>query len=1136
MLYPYVGPAGSGKSTYMIEQIKALAGHGERVLLLVPEQFSFEMERRILLELGAKAVPFVEVKSFSHLCRKIYMEFGGGAGQRISEAAKYMLMRLSLDEIKDQLDQYGRVASRSGFVPSILQLIEQFKNAGVTAEKLQAFAALSGEERLKQKTEELYEIYRVYQAYLEQGFCDEREDLSRCTELIRGKNYFQSVHIFLDAFRDFTPVERNFLSVALESCKGMHLTILSKNLNIKGNRSNDDGNDVFRIVKENALHIISAAKEQNVAVAAPICFTESHRFTSPELKWLADALTQKTIQPFDGPCECLSFYEASDPYEELRYVAAQIVHLVKYEGFRYKDFTIIARDLEKYQVEMEQLFRRHDIPLFWDSRMDIKHVALIRAVLEALQAVQTKLESQHVLALAKSPVLGLEHTAVLELENYCYTWRINKEQWRSPWENNPRGISGTFSDEEKESLQRINETAAAVMQPLLHLEAALQQADGFQFATAVYQFLLEVQAQEHLTAAFADDNLLYQQVLEQNNEAWDLLMDLLDTMAVVLKDHPMSLEQLYELFRMGLEASDFGTIPNTLDQVAVGTADRIRPNEPKVVFVIGMNQGEFPPKLGEQPFFTDGERGVLLEAGIQIGPTIVRQSDYENLYLYSALTAASQRLFLCCHGALNDGSVCTPSSEYLSLLKQSGATQKKKADLGAMFFAVNEQSAFDVLCSQYRFDNEAVSALYSYVKNGCKAEQLEKVEEVLNRKDFEIENAALAQELFGRTMHLSPSNVNKYFSCPFSYFCYSGLRLRSRNRADYSSLEAGNLLHHLLSEMITRHGGKGLADYSLSELETESRQIVEEYLENFVGDKDKLKQRSQYLFRNLAHRASFILKQLGDEFSQSEFEPLYCELPIRPGSPVPPVVFETQDGVRLSIEGVVDRVDVMEKNGRRFARVVDYKSGGQSFSFTEMYYGLKLQMLLYLLSICENGSGSLKHALPGGVLYFPAKDAAMAVERNEKDVESQRRKKYKMTGLVLEDKDCIYGMEQPQIKVTKGKEQKMVMGQYIPVKSTANGWHATHSKLVNEQQMNLIFRHIRQLMTDMAGNLSHGRIEALPVGTKTDQPCTYCEFRSICQHQDKDAKTILTSLKKEDCFENLKQQYAEEEQAEQRRE
>ena len=269
MLYPLVGPAGSGKTTYIVDKIRQLCAQGERVLLLVPEQFSFEMERRILLEVGAQAVTQVEVKSFSHYCRKVFMEYGGGAGQRISEAAKYMLMHVTLGEVRDKLEQYGRASTRSGFVPSALQMIDQFKNAGITPQDLQKFSSLCEEERLQQKTAELYEIYSVYQAQLENGFSDEREDLARCVELLRGKNHFKNLHVFLDSFRDFTPVEREFISVIMESCKGIYLSILSKNLELNRKNTRPEESDVFKVVKDNALHIISEAKRHNLPVAAP---------------------------------------------------------------------------------------------------------------------------------------------------------------------------------------------------------------------------------------------------------------------------------------------------------------------------------------------------------------------------------------------------------------------------------------------------------------------------------------------------------------------------------------------------------------------------------------------------------------------------------------------------------------------------------------------------------------------------------------------------------------------------------------------------------------------------------------------------------------------------------------------------
>ncbi len=1131
MLYPLVGAAGTGKTTYIIDKIRELCAQGEQVLLLVPEQFSFEMERRILMEVGTQSVGLVEVKSFSHFCRKVFMEFGGGAGERISDAAKQMLMQVTLDEIRDKLEQYGRASTRSSFSASALEIIDQFKNAGIPPEDLQKFAQLCGEERLSQKCNELYEIYAVYQANLESGFVDEREDLARCVELLRGKDYFKNCHVFLDSFRDFTPMEREMVSVIVESCKGIYLSVMSNNLSIKGKNRDKGTNDVFKVVKDNALHIISQAKNHAVPVAVPEIFEIAHRFQSEDLLWLSEMLTELNPKPYSGDCQDLTIYQAADPYEELQYCAAQIIHLIKNEGYYFKDFTIIARNLEKYQTSMEQLFQKYEIPLFWDNRMDIRHVVLIRAVFSALDAIVSGFSTEHLLALAKSPVMGLEPTAVMELENYCYTWSVKKEQWLHPWEHNPRGLTSAFKEEDSAELAHINETRESLMMPLIHLKEALQNADGLQFASALYAFLEEISARENMKKTFATESLLYEKILQQNSEAWDVLMDLLDIMATVLKGHILPLDQLCELFRSAMETCDFGTIPNTLDQVAVGTADRIRSNGPKVVFVLGMNQGEFPPQLKEQLFFTDGEREKLLESGIQIGPTIVRQNDYEQLYIYSALTAASHKLYLSYHLSLSDGSESTPSPLIRQILELTGNRPLlKKQQLGDLFFALNETTIYETFCRSYRSDNAVVAALRAHSLAGGNSDRVELMEMLLNRHDFVLEDEALARELFGSFMHLSPTNVNKYFSCPFSYFCYTGLHLREPKKADYSSLEAGNLLHHLLAEMIGRHGGKGLAALSLAELEQESSQIVEAYLQDCAGDPEKLRKRSQYLFRTLAHRASYILAQLGQEFAQSEFEPLYCELPIRRDSVVPPVVFETEKGIRLSIEGIVDRVDVMEKNGRRYARVIDYKSGGQSFSFTEMFHGLKLQMLLYLLSICENGSGKLRDAVPGGILYFPATDASLQVEKgtSPETVQKERRKHYKMTGLVLEDEDCIFGMEKPQVKAGK-TPQKLVMGEYIPVKSTAKGYHSTQSKLANEEQMKLIFAHIRRLMTGMADNLSSGRIEALPVGSKSDRPCTYCEFRGICQHQDSDRETVFQSMKKEDCFKILAQLQNDEE-------
>lgn len=1127
MLKLIVGPSGSGKTTYMMAELRRLWQAGGQVLLLVPEQFSFQMERRVLLELGGKAQGQVLVKSFSHLCRWVYQQYGGGAGQPISEAARLILLSLTLDDLGSSLKEYGRAAKKPGFAPALLQLFDQCKNAGVSPQDLADFSQEEPGERLREKTLELSQLYETYQAYVSRSFVDERDDLARCIQLLQGKNAFKDWTVLVDSFRDLTPMEQKMLDVMLESCKGMELSILSNNLEITGKNENQNENNSFNIVKENALHIISLAKQRQRPVAAPIKLKEAPRYKKPQLAWLAENLTKLSPKAYEGPQGGVHVYRGADPYDELRFAAAQISHLVKTEGLRYRDFTIIVRDMEQYETSVDALFRQHEIPLFRDRRREIRSVALIRGVQEALEAVRCNFATEHMLALAKSPLLGLDSTTVLELENYCRVWRIQRQQWLSPFEGNPDGLSARPDPEQAQRLERLNACAAALREPLLHLKEALQEADGLAFAQGIYGYLEEIGAREKLRQAFGREDLLYEKLLQENSEAWDLLMDLLDTLAQLLKGRVLPLEQLCELFRLGVEASDFGTIPNTLDQVTIGSADRIRPNEPKIVFVLGMNEGEFPPQLTEQPFFTGSERQALLEKGLALGPTIPRQSDYEELYAYSALTAASQGLYLCYHQLNQKGEAAQPSLRLRQILSLSGVREQSRQSLGEGFFAVNGPSAFMAYCRESAQHSAAGTALRQVLEEEGWSPRLRQVEQALEQRPFALEDKNLAWELFGPVLHLTSTNVDQYFSCPFAYFCYSGLHLREPRRADYSALEAGNLLHHLLAQMVSRHGGKGLGELSFEQLEQESAQLVEDYLRDCAGDPEKLRQRSQYLFRSLSRRAAYLLRQLGEEFQQSQFEPLYCELPIRPGSLVPPVQFGSPSGLRISIEGIVDRVDVMEAQGRRYARVVDYKSGGQTFSFGEMVRGLKLQMLLYLLSICQNGQGPLEGAVPAGVLYFPAKEASVSVPpgTSSQEVAQLRRKQYRMTGLVLEDDVCIQGMERPQLVPGKGKNAEprpMIKGTYIPVESTAKGYHA-RSKLVTEGEMGEIFRHIRRLMGQMAEELSQGEIPASPQGTKSRPPCTYCAYRSICRRQEEAPAQELESLKREDAFALLSQ-------------
>jgi ATP-dependent helicase/nuclease subunit B len=349
-------------------------------------------------------------------------------------------------------------------------------------------------------------------------------------------------------------------------------------------------------------------------------------------------------------------------------------------------------------------------------------------------------------------------------------------------------------------------------------------------------------------------------------------------------------------------------------------------------------------------------------------------------------------------------------------------------------------------------------------------------------------------------MRLSPSKVERFYKCPFSYFAADGLKVRKRGKVVFTGLEYGSAVHHVLQVMLARHGGAALA--ALETINEEVEEILREYLAEVTGG-GELPERLKFLFGRIGGTLVRLLRRLGQEFQQSGFAPYALELPIEAGGEVEPLRLVSTDGATVSVEGKVDRIDVMEKDGKRFVRVVDYKSGAKSFALGDILYGLNLQMLLYLFTIAKNGRGGLESPIPAGVLYMPAREGWISAGRGiESDAaEKEHTKGWRMSGLLLDDEDVLRGME------------RELAGVYIPVKLGKDGKPDAASQLASAAEFARLARKVERQITAMAQELHGGKIASLPVRTSGGLACEYCDYPAVCGFEEGDGCVTVRSLK-----------------------
>lgn len=1107
MLHFVMGIAGTGKTCNIIEKIREAAAQSERVIYLVPEQYSFEAERQMHRRLGAKLALNVEVLSFTRCANSIFRAYGGLAGTSLSKAAKHLLMSIAVGEVRENLSVYRKSCANTAFLETLVTTCGEFKTAGITCGFLDGFAKSCGDDALRGKLSELAIIYTAYQSLIDRGYSDPDDDLIRACALLENNCFFENALVFVDGFTTFMAAEFEFLGHIIAQAKDSYFAVTADEISDR-----QRGTGVFSTAKSAVNRLSRYAADRGVPVSEPEILPEPVRFLRPELAHIARYFMQPAAPAYT--CDytgALELSSALGAYDELDAAAFKITELVREKGLKYGEIAVIARDAEMYSRMLDDAFSRHGIPYFLSVSDDIENKPLISCVLSAINAVRGGFDPTLVLLFAKSPLLALEAEEIALLENYCYCWGVRGTLWKEDFSNNPRGLAGELTEDDLSNLARINSTRNAVITPLLRLREAMGGSNGQAFASGIFELLNEINATENIIR-YAKTLPQSDAFLDDAAQLWDSLIEILDIFGTALGAYHMTAAQLCDLFRIAVGFAEITSPPQTLDQVLVGSADRIRPETVRAVFIIGANENVFPAQTASLGMFSDAERGVLINAGLEISAPSLQKSVLEKYFAYFALTLSSEWLYVSYSRSDLKGRELLPSAIITQLTEMFPGLAARERDV--LFAISTEASAFRALSRNYREDTELSATLRAYFAGGDRAATLERMRRAECGTTHKIVDESAAKALFGSFMRLSPSRVERFYKCPFSYFVSDGLKIRKRGKVEFTGLESGSVIHHVLQVMLQKHGGKELSELSDNQITSEISEIIREYLAGLIDSPEKLPARLRFLFNRLSGMLTRLLRRLGEELFQSDFTPAAFELLIKTGGEVEPLRLETADGATVIVEGIVDRVDVMNKNGRRYIRVIDYKSGAKSFALHDVLYGINMQMLLYLFTISENGGGIFSDSIPAGVLYMPSYEKYVSAVRDSdnESVRKTREKTWRMSGILLDDEEALRGMERD------------IAGIYIPAMLDKSGNLDSASSLASRAELGALARKVKEQITKMAEFLGKGAIDACPIDENGRLTCEYCDYSAVCGFESGDPAREIAKLDREKFFKLLEEE------------
>ena len=1072
MLKLIIGESGSGKSVKMREEIKTKSANNCRVLVITPEQYSFSTERKLSEILSGEENLNVEVFSFTRLCEDIFAKYNATDGNYIDDSGRHILMSVALNQVCDQLKLYKKYYNKIEFISSMVITVTELKYAGVTAKDFFDIS-LTCTQPFGDKLRELALVYSTYQTLLENSFA-EKDDFKKAVELAQKNGYFCDCEIFIDSFTAFMAGERELIKCMLEDSNSVTVC-----LGVDSIDPADDPTDIFYSPKKTISKLISIADDLSKPVEVEKMDVVK-RYSNNDLSFLSRNFLRNKEGKYQLEPENITVYTANDEIEEIEYIAAQIGNLTRNLGYRYKDIVLTTRTSQNYIEPIRTIFSRYNIPVFYDKRNEILKTPLVKSVMSFLSILAKRNQLDALFSLVKSPYSPFDFSSVCELENYCFVWSLDFSDFKKPFTKDVSGFSGE-SDENK--LELLNQIREKIILAINNFSSQTKTINGKTFAEAVYNFLKDFGIKNKVEMQLL--SLKQKKAISDANEltyVWNALIDCLKQISLSLENTSYDIAQMSDLFVVALSASDYATIPHHIDEVSVGDANRIRYDEPKIVFVFGANDGEFPKYANDNSLIDKRERLFLKDNALQIDADVISDFADERMYAYHAVSAPVDKLFVSHTNVDVKGQMHNPSVIVSQITETfSKLAKKTNRDLDKRLFLHTPKSIRHSYAKEYLYGGSVKTAFETLNVDEAYSERMKKASS--HENDFKVHDKIISQKLFGKNLKLSASQVENFYKCSFGYFCEKGLRAKKLEKAQMSPMQSGNFIHYCLFRIVMDNGKEKLISLSNEEIINQVEEITQDYLNTELKIENADNARFQSLLLRLRNSVVRLVKRIQQEFTQTDFVPVKFEAKIGKNEEILPINIPLEDGADIVVEGAVDRVDEYELDGVKYIRVIDYKSGTKNFSLEDVSYGLNMQMLLYLFTLCDT-----EEKIPAGVLYMPSGDSYVSANTSDssEEISEKRLKSQKMNGLVLEETQIIEAMEHG------------VKGIYIPVDLTKNKEISKKSSVASKNDFVAIRKQIEENLYKMGVALQNGEFSATPTSAKEYTPCKYCPYINIC--------------------------------------
>lgn len=1133
----YFGPSGSGKSHRIYEEIMQRAAQepGRNFLIIVPDQFTMQTQKDLVMRSDRGGILNIDVLSFGRLSHRILEEVGTKEMPVLDDTGKSLVLQKIAADLKEQLPAMGSLLHKQGYIHEVKSAISEFMQYGISTQDMDKLIA-SAEKRgaLAMKLRDLKTLYRGFQDYIRDHFITTEETLDVLRRsLAKSKILPDSVVVF-DGFTGFTPIQNRLIQELMRVCEE---TIVTVTIGEEEDPYQMDGEQkLFHLSKKTVADLVKLAAEAEVTRGEDVFVKGGpNRFTeAPSLWYLEQNLFRYQYEPYtEKQCE-IRMFEALSPREEVHQTALYIRKLIREEGLTYRDIAVVIGDLEGYASYVETEFGQLEIPCFLDRTRGIVLNPMIEYIKSALQLYIRDFSYDTVFHFLRSGMADISREEIDELENYVIRtgargYRTYSRLFTRKTEEMQQGSGQEDTERAEEALERLNRIRQQFADTVEILHMAPRAKAG-EYVDHLYDFLEQNQVQQKL--------LNYQQQFEEEGDLakareyaqiYRLVMDLLDQIYELLGEEEISLQEFADILDAGFGEITVGTIPQNVDRIVVGDMERTRLKQVKVLFFLGVNDGNIPKNASKGGIISDMDREFLIESGTEMAPSPRQQMYIQRLYLYMNMTKPSERLYLSYAKVNSDGKGIRPSylidtvrKLFPQLAVEYPQNRRRLEQIegrqeGARYLAEElreyadgtlreeERQDFYLMYRAYEADPEGRDRLTAAAFRRYKENGLSRI---------------VARALYGRQLENSVSRLETYAACACRHFLQYGLSLQEREEFGFEVSDMGNVYHAVLENFAGKLAESGRTWWDFEE--NFATQAIKEAVEGYAATYGETvlysSARNEYAITRMSRILTRTVLTLQQHLKQGSFQPDDYELSFRFAEDLDSIHVDLSEEEKMHLQGRIDRIDVSEDAEHVYVKVIDYKSGNKKFDLAALYYGLQLQLVVYMNAAMELESRKHpdKEIVPAALLYYHIDDPTIEtpVELTQEQINEEILTKLRMNGVVNSDPAVVERLDrflQDKSKV-------------IPVEKKKDGSFSARSGILSREELQVVSAYVDTKIRQIGREILDGKIAANPYEKGNEEACTYCAYKKVCgfdgsipgyekrQLEDLDQQTLMQRM------------------------